>query len=189
MKKSLGAKTLIYPNPVLLIGTYDEFGKPNIMTASWGGICCSDPVAVAVSVRKSRYTFNNIMLKKAFTISIPSEKHVKAADYCGIYSGRDENKFNSTNLTPVHSDTVDAPYIDEFPIVLSCKLLQIVEIGAHTQFIGEIIDVLADENVLNEKNIPMIKDIAPILYDYATKTYYGVGDKLLDGFSVIKKSE
>lgn len=187
MKKSIGAKTLIYPNPVLLVGTYDESGKPNIMTASWGGICCSDPPCVAVSIRQARYTYKNILLQKAFTINIPSEKFVKESDYCGIYSGRDENKFEKTGLSPIKSELVEAPYVDEFPVVLHCKLKDIVQIGVHTQFIGEILDVMADEELLNDKNIPLIEKVAPILYDYGAKAYYGIGSKLIDGFSSLKK--
>ena len=81
MKNSLGAKTLVYPTPVFVVGTYDKEGKPNVMTASWGGICCSQPPCVAVSLRKATYTHGNILARKAFTISIPSESHVQQADY------------------------------------------------------------------------------------------------------------
>lgn len=83
MKKSLGAKTLVYPTPVFVVGTYDKAGKPNAMTASWGGICCSQPPCVAVSLRKATYTHGNILARKAFTISIPSEEYVKQADHFG----------------------------------------------------------------------------------------------------------
>jgi len=86
MKKSLGAKTLVYPTPVFVVGTYDAQGKPNVMTASWGGICCSRPPCVAVSLRKATYTYGNIVQRKAFTISIPSEAHVQAADHFGLVS-------------------------------------------------------------------------------------------------------
>ena len=118
MKKSLGAKTLVYPAPVFVVGTYDSQGKPNVMTASWGGICCSRPPCVAVSLRKATYTYGNIVQRKAFTISIPSEAHVQAADHFGLVSGRDEDKFAATKLTPVRSDLVDAPYVKEFPMIV-----------------------------------------------------------------------
>ena len=111
MKKSLGPKTLVYPTPVLVVGTYDEAGKPNVMTASWGGICCSRPPCVAVSLRKATYTHGNIIARKAFTISIPSEAHVRAADHFGMVSGRDVDKFAAARLTAVRSDRVDAPYV------------------------------------------------------------------------------
>jgi hypothetical protein len=118
MKKSLGAKTLVYPAPVFVVGTYDSQGKPNVMTASWGGICCSQPPCVAVSLRKATYTYGNIVERKAFTISIPSEVNVAAADHFGLVSGRDEDKFATAKLTPVRSDLVDAPYVKEFPMIV-----------------------------------------------------------------------
>jgi len=183
MKKSIGAKSLIYPNPVLLIGTYDQEGKPNLMTVSWGGVCCSDPPCIAVSVRQARFTYRNLLDKKEFTINIPSENHVNQADYCGIYSGRDENKFESTGLTAIKSDLIDAPFVQEFPISLICKLKDILEVGVHTQFIGEVIDILADESVLNDKNSPIIEKVKPICYDFIGKGYYSIGRKLIDGFT------
>ncbi len=99
MKKSLGAKTILYPTPVLVVGTYDLQGKPNVMTAAWGGICCSEPPCVAVSLRKATYSYHNIVHRKAFTVSVPSERYVKDADYFGIVSGRTDDKFAAAELT------------------------------------------------------------------------------------------
>ena len=147
MKKSLGAKTLVYPTPVLVIGTYDNEGNPNAMTAAWEGICCSSPPCVTISVRKATYTYGNLMYKKAFTLNIPSESYVKEADYFGIVSGKKEDKFAKTGLTPVKSDIVDAPYISEFPVNLECKIIHVIEIGLHTQFIGEVMDVKIDDTI------------------------------------------
>ncbi len=96
MKKSLGAKTIVYPTPVFIVGTYDEDGKPDVMAAAWGGISCSQPPCVSISLQKQRYTYKNIVERKAFTINIPSENHVKEADYFGMVSGRDEDKFSKT---------------------------------------------------------------------------------------------
>ena len=124
MKRSLGAKTLIYPTPTWIVGSYDKQGKPNGMTAAWGGICCSDPPCVAVSLRKATYSYGSLVNRQAFTISVPSQSQVKVADYFGLVSGRDTDKFAATGLTPVRSDLVDAPYVAEFPLVLECKILQ-----------------------------------------------------------------
>jgi flavin reductase (DIM6/NTAB) family NADH-FMN oxidoreductase RutF len=152
MKKSIGAKTIVYPTPVFVIGSYDKAGKPNVMTAAWGGICCSRPPCVAVSLRKATYTYGNIMEHKAFTINIPSENYVTEADYFGLVSGKEKDKLSAAGLTPVKSDLVNAPYVQEFPLVLECTVLHTLEIGLHTQFVGEIIDVKADEAVLGEKS-------------------------------------
>jgi flavin reductase (DIM6/NTAB) family NADH-FMN oxidoreductase RutF len=175
MKKSLGAKTLVYPTPVFIVGTYDKDGRPNAMTASWGGICCSQPPCVAVSLRKATYTYGNIVARKAFTISIPSEDHAKEADYFGLSSGRDLDKFATCGLTPVKSKLVDAPYIGEFPLVLECRLAHTIELGLHTQFVGEVLDVKADESVMADERTLDIKKVRPFSFTPDTQEYYGVG--------------
>lgn len=186
MKKSLGAKTLLFPTPVLMVGTYDANGKPNLMNAAWGGICCSQPPCVAVSLRKATYSWAGIVERRAFTVGIAGEDRMIEADYVGIASGRDEDKFVATGLTPLRSDLVDAPYADEFPVVLECRLLHTVEIGLHTQFIGEIIDVKADLNVLAQDGLPDILKIKPLIYDTSHKGYHGVGPVLGKAFTVGK---
>lgn len=187
MKKSIGAKTILYPTPVLIVGTYDKAGNPNVMTVAWGGICCSAPPCVSISVREATYTFGNLMEQKAFTISIPSENYVKQADFIGIESGKDMDKFAATGLTPVNSDIVHAPYVAEFPLVLECKVIHTHKIGLHTQFIGEILDIKADDSVVGEKG-PEIDKIKPFLWapDYA-RGYYGVGKYLGKAFSIGKE--
>ncbi|GFE56300.1 flavin reductase family protein [Geobacter sp. AOG1] len=187
MKKSLGANTLLFPTPVLLVGTYDHEGKPNLMNAAWGGICSSQPPSVAVSLRKERHSYAAIMERKAFTIGIPSEAQMKEADYVGIVSGRTADKFAATGLTPVRSDLVDAPYAAEVPVVLECRLLHTLEIGIHTQFVGEIVDVKADMSVLGEDGLPDILKIKPLVFDTAHRGYHGIGPLLGQAFSVGKK--
>ncbi len=161
MKKSMGAKTLLYPTPVLVVGTYDREGKPNVMTASWGGICCSQPPCVAVSLRKATYTHRNIVERKAFTISVPSEAHIKQTDYFGLVSGKTADKFRRTGLTPARSALVDAPYVEEFPLVLECRLAHTFELGLHTQFVGEILDVKLEESVLADEGSADITKVRP----------------------------
>jgi flavin reductase (DIM6/NTAB) family NADH-FMN oxidoreductase RutF len=185
MKKSIGAQTLVYPAPVFVVGTYDLDGKPNVMTAAWGGICCSAPPCVAVSLREATYTYRNILERKAFTISIPSEKYVKEADYFGMASGKDVDKFAATGLTPVQSEVVDAPYVSEFPFILECQLLRSVEIGGHTQFIGEIKDTKADEDMIKNDD-PLIQKITPLILALDSMSYYGVGKYVAKAFSVGK---
>ncbi len=187
MKKSIGAKTLLYPTPVLIVGTYDKAGKPNGMAVAWGGICCSKPPCVAVSLRKATYSYGNIVERKAFTVSIPSEVHVKEADYFGIASGRDVDKFAATALTPVKSDLVDAPYVAEFPVVLECKLLHTLEIGLHTQFVGEILDVKVDESVMDDEGRPDATKIKAMMFATGSREYYGIGALLGQAFSVGKR--
>jgi len=183
MKRSLGAKTLVYPTPVFVVGTYDKAGKPNVMTASWGGICCSQPPCVAVSLRKATYTHGTILERKAFTISIPSEKYVKEADYFGLVSGRDTDKFAATKLTPVKSELVDAPYVKEFPLTVECKLVRVIELGLHTQFVGEVVDVKAEDSVMGTGDLLDIGKVKPLVFTPDTQAYYGIGGLAGQAFS------
>ncbi|MBW1901477.1 MAG: flavin reductase family protein [Deltaproteobacteria bacterium] len=184
MKKSIGPKTILYPAPVLIVGTYDKEGKPNAMTAAWGGICSSKPPCVTVSLRKATYTYGNILEQKAYTLNIPSERHVKVADYFGMVSGKGVDKFSETGLTPVRSELVNAPYIEDFPIILECRLLHTFEIGLHTQFIGEIMDVKADSDLLREDGVPDIEKVKPIVFAPGAHSYFGTGDFLGTAFSI-----
>ncbi len=186
MTKSLGAQTLIYPAPVLVVGTYDKAGKPNVMTASWGGICCSQPPCVAVSLRKATYTHGNILEREAFTLSIPSEKHVKQVDYFGLVTGRNIDKFAAAKLTAVKSTLVDAPYVKEFPLVLECKLVHVAELGLHTQFVGEVIDAKADESIIGDGGAIDIRKLKPLLFTPDTQDYYGTGKFVAKVFSAGK---
>jgi len=184
MKKSIGPRTIIQPNPVLIIGSYDQNGQANMMAVAWGGICCSKPPCAAISLRQATYTYGNIQHNKAFTINIPSTAFVKEADYVGIYSGKQENKFESLGLTPVKSDVVNAPYVKEFPVALECEVLKVVEIGLHTQFIGEIKDIKADESILAENGLPDITKVQPFIYNSAGQDYYALGESLGKAYTV-----
>jgi flavin reductase (DIM6/NTAB) family NADH-FMN oxidoreductase RutF len=156
------------------------------MTAAWGGICCSQPPCIAVSLRKATYSYSCIVERKAFTISIACESKIAEADYCGISSGRDGNKFAATGLTAVRSDLVDAPYADEFPVVLECRLLHTTEIGLHTQFIGEIIDVKGDTDVFDDDGQLDIMKIKPLVFDTSRKGYHSIGTRVGRAFSIGK---
>jgi len=184
MKKDIGPKTLLFPTPVLIVATYDAAGKPNAMNAAWGGICCSDPPCVTVSLRKATYTYESLMEKKVYTLNIPGKKYAVEADYLGIASGRDVDKFAATGLTPVRSGTVDAPYIEEFPINLECKIVHIADLGLHTQFVGEVLNIKADEGLL--EGPPMIEQIMPLIFAPDSRGYYTVGEAIGKAFSIGK---
>lgn len=184
MKKSIGAKTIIYPTPVLIVGSYNKSEEPNVMAAAWGGISCSDPPCVSISLREATYTHGNIIQQKAFTINIPSLDHVVEADYFGMATGRDEDKFSHAGLTPIKSEIVNAPYVDEFPLILECKLVNTLKLGLHTQFTGEIMDVKVAPELTDAYGNPDIKKIKPILYDPAGMAYYGIGEFLGKAFSI-----
>lgn len=187
MKKSLGKATHAMPTPVWLVGSYDDAGKANLATVAWGGVCSSDPAAVTVSLRKSRHSYDAILQRGAFTVNIPSRDFVVAADYAGIASGKNADKFAAAGLTAVKSSLVDAPYVAEFPLVIECRLLQTVEIGVHTQFVGEIVDVKADESVLDVNGVPDLTKVQPLVYSPSNRAYYGVGELVGKGFDIGKE--
>jgi flavin reductase (DIM6/NTAB) family NADH-FMN oxidoreductase RutF len=187
MKKSFGARTLLFPTPVWIIGTYDKALRPNAMTVAWGGICSSSPPCVAVSLRKATYSHGNIMESRAFTVNVPSAGQIKIADYFGLVSGRSVDKFAAAGVTAVHGEKVDAPYIQEFPMNLECKLLSVTEVGIHTHFIGEILDVKVDELMLGKDGLPDIQKIMPVIYAPETQTYYTVGNLIGRAFSAGKE--
>ena len=184
MKKSFGAKTLIFPTPVWCVGSYDSKGKPNVMTIAWGGICCSKPPCVTISLRKATYSYGNIMERQAYTLSVPSEEYVKEADYFGIESGHNVDKFKESGLTPVRSELVDAPYVDEFPMILECRVIHHHEIGLHTHFIGEILDVKIEEDVLTSEGRPDIEKIRPIIFCPDIHKYHAIGGSLGKAFDI-----
>ena len=185
MKLSLPAQTILLPSPVLIIGTYGSDGRPNIMNAAWGGIVCSKPPCISVSLREATLTYHNIKQAGAFTVNIPSEKYLKEADYVGIVSGRDCDKFKETRLTPEKSKLVNAPIVKEFPYTLECNLIKEVELGSHTMFIGEIVGMVADSEVLSPYQLPDIEKVRPMLWgSFGSVAYYNIGDKLGNAFSV-----
>lgn len=187
MKKSLGARIAILPTPVWIVGTYDKDGKPNAMAAAWAGVCCSKPPCVAVSLRKATYTYGSIVERRCYTVSVPPASYAKQADYFGIASGRDADKFASAGLTPVRGDLVDAPYVEEFPLVLECELRHTVEIGLHTQFIAEIMDAKVDERVLPQSGPPDVEKLEPFVFSPDCNTYHRIGERIGQAFSMGKE--
>ena len=186
MKKSLGPRTLLYPTPVLVVGSYDADGRPNVMTAAWGGIACSKPPCVCVSLRAATASHGNIAARRAFTISLPSREQAAQADYFGLVSGRNVDKFGVTGLTPVKGEFVDAPYVAEFPLVVECAVVQVHELGLHTQFIGEIKDVKIDEGCLDAEGHIDIDKLDPIALALEAGGYFALGASLGPAFSIGK---
>ena len=186
MKKDIGAKVLLFPSPVLVVATYDGDGKPNAMTVAWGGICCSDPPCVTISLRKATYTYGSLMESKAYTINVPGEQYIKEADYFGIATARKEDKFAVTGLTPVKSEFVNAPYISEFPLNLECKVVHIADLGLHTQFVGEVLNVKVDSAMHENDRQPLIEQIKPVIFAWDSRSYYSIGEEVGKAFSTGK---
>jgi flavin reductase (DIM6/NTAB) family NADH-FMN oxidoreductase RutF len=184
MKVNLPPQTILLPSPVLVIGTYGADGKPNIMTAAWGGIAGSEPPCVSVSLREATLTYHNIKASKAFTVNIPSEAYFKEADFVGLVSGKRFDKFKEAGLSAVKSERVNAPLVAEFPYALECRLLQQVPLGLHTMFIGEIVGMVADSEILTPKKLPDIEKVRPVIFgSFGNMAYYGIGGKLGPAFA------
>jgi flavin reductase (DIM6/NTAB) family NADH-FMN oxidoreductase RutF len=189
MLKSIGTKSILFPLPVLLIGSYDEAEKADFMTASWGGVVSSDPQCLSVSVRPERYTYNNIRKNRAFSVCFPAVKHAEIADYCGIFSAKNTDKISDLNLKVSKSELANAPILDDFPVNIVCRTKTDFDMGTHTVFIGEIIDMLADPSVIGASGFPEIDKVDPMIYDLATKTYYSVGAPIMKAYTTKRKNK
>ena len=183
MRKNFGAKTWLYPMPVLIIGTYDENGTPNAMNAAWGGIYDTNQVMVCLA--DDHKTTDNIKKTGAFTVSFATAKTVAPCDYVGIVSANDEpDKFAKAGFHATKSEHVNAPIIDELPMTVECKLLKFNEDGI---CVGEIVNVSADESILDENGKVDAKLLDPIIYDSVTHAYWNFGEKVGQAFSDGKK--
>ena len=176
MKKDLGKVPAVYPMPVLMIATYDENGKVDVMNAAWGMICGMDKIALCIS--EPHKTTKNIRKLGAFTVALADAAHVKEADYFGIASGNNtEDKFERTGLTAVKSDKVNAPVIDEFPVTMECELAEIVTTDNFHSVIGNIVNVKADEEVLDENGKINPEKLNALIFDQFRSGYYVSGEK------------
>jgi flavin reductase (DIM6/NTAB) family NADH-FMN oxidoreductase RutF len=142
---------------------------------------------VDIALRKATYSYQNILDRKAFTVHVTPERYLAEADYFGIVSGRDVDKFAATGLTAVRSDVVDAPYVKEFPFFIECRLREVLELGLHTQFIGEIVDVKTDEDMLDGRGLPDVDRIRPVVMVPEIRNYYGFGPMLGGAFVMGRK--
>ena len=183
MRKNFGAKTWLYPMPVLIVGTYDENGTPNAMNAAWGGVYDTNQVMLCLS--DDHKTTANIKTAGAFTVSFATVNTVIPCDYVGIVSANDEpNKFAKAGFHDTPSEHVNAPIIDELPMAVECKLIKFNEDGI---CIGEIVGISADESILDDKGNIDVHLLDPIIYDGVTHDYRRFGDKVGRAFSDGKK--
>lgn len=183
MRKNFGAKTWLYPMPVLIVGTYDENGKPNAMNAAWGGVYDTNQIMVCLA--DDHKTTENINKTGAFTISFATVDTVVCCDYVGIVSANDQpDKFERAGFHAIKSEFVNAPIILELPMTVECKLIKFNEDGI---CVGEIVNVCADESILSESGKIDAKKLDPIVYDSAAHLYWSFGEKVGNAFADGKK--
>ena len=179
MRKNFGAKAMCYPMPVFIIGTYNADGSPNAMNAAWGGI--SEETEITICVDNTHKTAENLLARKAFTVSMATAKMMTACDYVGIVSGTKEpEKFGKAGFHATKSEFVDAPLIDELPMALECELLSYDE--ETCRLVGRIVNVCVDESVLGENGKVDVAKLAPITYDPANHSYLVLGKKVGQAF-------
>ena len=183
MLKDLGSLPAVFPMPVLMVATYGEDGKIDIMNVAWGGICGMDKIALNLAAE--RKTLKNILAKKAFTVSLADEAHVKEADFLGTASGNVmADKFERTGLHAHKSAHVDAPVIEEFPVTMECKLEEVRDCFGEQRVVGTIVNVLAEERVLDEKGKVDAGKLNAIMFDQFRNTYYTVGKEIAQAWRV-----
>lgn len=179
MRKNFGAKPLLYPQPVFIIAAYDENGKPNAMNAAWGGITEENEITICISA--GHKTTKDILARGAFTVSMATADHVAACDYVGIVSGNHSaHKMEKAGFHTIKSEFVDAPLIDELPMAVECKLVSYKE--ETCRLVGEIVNVSADESVLNDAGKVDPAKLRPITFDPMNNAYLVLGEKVGNAF-------
>ena len=174
MRKNFGAKHYLYPQPVLIIAAYDEEGRANAMNAAWGGI--SEYNEITMFLSPGHKTVKNILKKEAFTVSMATAAYVSACDYVGIVSGNKvPDKMERAGLHTTKAEFVDAPLIDELPMALECKLISYDE--KSSCMVGEIVNVNAEESILDEKGKIDPMKLDPISFDPVHNVYWKLGEK------------
>lgn len=174
-KRILKGSTALYPVPAALITCSDGKGQNNIVTLAWVGTVCSDPPMVAIGVRPLRHSYQMIKDSGEFVVNIPRASQVNETDYCGTYSGREVDKFAETGFTAIPASQVKAPLIAECPVSLECKVRQTLSLGSHDVFIGEVVAVQADEDVLADQHLDPAK-LSPLAY--VGGTYWSLGERV-----------
>ena len=182
----MGRQTLIYPMPVLLVGS-NVNDKPNFMAVAWGGIANGEPPMISVAIRHSRHTYRGIKQNSTFSVNIPSSDMVREADYCGITSGSKVNKVEVCRFTVFYGKLGNAPLIEQCPINLECKVTHILDLGSHALVVGRIEETHISKSCLTDCK-PDVNKIKPMTYIMSPATQYqALGEVLAKAFSIGKR--
>ncbi len=176
MRKNFGTKTIVTPLPVLMVATYDENGKADVMNAAWGGQCASKHIALNLGINHK--TTANIRLKKAFTVSFATKKTMVISDYFGIESGHRADKIAKSGVHVTKSEYVDAPMIEEYPLTLECRVVDMQELLGEIRVVGEVVNMSADESILDENGNLDMEKMEPIALDSSSLSYRIIGEKV-----------
>ena len=178
--------SILSPVPAVLVTVKSPEGEDNVLTIAWCGTVCSNPAQVYISVRKERYSYRMIRESGQFVINLTTEKLLPAADYCGVKSGRDEDKFRAAGLTKEKASKVSAPLIKESPVCIECEVTEVLELGSHDMFLAKVLAVDVDEEYLDENGKLLLEKAG--LIAYAHGAYFPLGEALgTFGYTVKKK--
>ena len=184
-KQSWKPGNMLYPLPAVLVTCRDRDGQDNVLTIAWTGTVCSDPAMTYISVRPERHSYRIIKETGEFVINLTTKKLAKAADFCGVRSGRDVDKFEAMHLTKEKAEVVNAPLIAESPVNIECKVTEIKHLGSHDMFLAKVVAVHGDEAYMDEKGRFSLTAADPIAYSHGT--YFTLGEDLgTFGYSVRK---
>lgn len=188
MRKNIGPKSYVVPQPVFIIAAYDENGIPDAMNSVWGGI--SNEKEITICISSERKTLKNIMLHGEFTVSMADASFVESCDYVGIETAHKvPDKFARSGFHAIKADFVNAPLIEELPFALECKVKSYDE--KEWRMIAEIVNISVDEKILDEKGAVSLDKFSPLVFDWMSKNYHKIGDKagnaFRDGLNIKKK--
>lgn len=175
-KQSWKPGNMLYPVPAVLVTCQDKEGNDNVLTVAWAGTICSDPAMLSISVRKERYSHHMIKESGEFVVNLTTADLMHATDYCGVRSGREEDKFAAMKLTKGRAEKVKPPIIMESPVNIECKVKQVLELGSHDMFIAEVVNVQISDEYMDEKGRFSLKDADLLAYSHGE--YYNLGKKL-----------
>lgn len=176
---------MLYPVPAVMVSCMREGERPNIITVAWAGTICSSPAMLSVSIRKERYSYDIIKESGEFAVNLVTADLVRAADYCGVKSGRDVDKFADMKLTPCSLTNIGVPGIAESPVILSCRVTEIKPLGSHDLFLAEVVGVTVDSKYMDEHNKFHLNQSKLISYSHGE--YFELGKKVGSfGYSVRK---
>ena len=185
-KVNLKPRAMMYPSPAVIASAYDEDGYADSCTLAFATMCSHKPPAIMIAINSTakRKTLKSILKRKEFVLGFPTIDQVAETDYIGMASGYDVNKIEKVGFTTTKAQKVNAPIINEMKVSVECKVMNIAEVGSHTQITGEIVNIQADEEVIGEKGKVDLKLLNPIVYDDVLYDYLKVGDKIADAFNV-----
>ena len=175
-RKSLPPTTMLFPTPVVLVTCVDEAGKPNIITLAWVGMVNSEPPMIGISIRLNRYSHACVKRTKEFVVNLPSAEMVRKVDACGVLSGKETNKFASMGWKPIPAQKVKPPLIEECSVQMECEVKEVLSLGSHDLFLGQIVALHVKEEVQKEKGRIDITKALPLVFCPGANEYWNLGE-------------